>query len=275
MKDLYVIKASGERELYSETKIKEAISRAQVPLEYHERVLSDLKTHLYENIPTSEIYNLISQFLIKSYPVGEIRFRLKKAIMELGPTGYPFEVFIGHLLKEYGYQTEVGIEMPGSCVNHEVDVLAKKDNRVYFVECKYHNQQGVRSDIKVVLYVHARGEDLMAKLPNDKVYGTWIFTNTKFSTDAIAYAECKKMRLTGWSYPQKKDSLQTMIETKNLYPITVLHSLTTEHRRRLLLENIVLVKELVASPNVYRRLDMGRETLEKFKNECRQLGCDQ
>ena len=274
MKDLYVIKASGERELYNETKIKEAISRAQIPSEYHARVLDYLKIHLYENIPTSEIYDLISQFLLKAYPAGEIKFRLKKAIMGLGPTGYPFEVFIGHLLKEYGYQTEVGIEMPGVCVNHEVDVLAKKDNRVYFVECKYHNQQGVRSDIKVALYVQARGEDLIAKLKNGKIYGTWIFTNTKFSSDAISYAECKNMRLTGWSYPSEKDSLEKMIEAKNLYPITVLNSLTPEQRQRLLQENIVLVKELITNPDICRRLDLGRESLEKLQNECHRLGCD-
>ena len=274
MKELYVIKVNGEKELFDENKIKESLQRVQVPLDKQNLILEELKSKLYQNIPTQEIYTLIKEQLEKINPESEIRFRLKKAIMELGPTGYPFEVFVGELLKQYGYETKVGIEMPGACVNHEVDVLAKKDNRVFFVECKYHNQQGMRSDVKVTLYVQARGEDLMAKSGNGKTYGTWIFTNTKFSTDAISYAQCKQMRLTGWDYPNKKDCLQAMIEDKNLYPITVLNSINSDQKKLLLQQNMVLVKELFKRKDIQEQLGLDANGMEKLEYECGQIGCD-
>ena len=62
--------------------------------------------------------------------------------MELGPSGFPFENFIGHIFRHDGYSTDVGVIMQGNCVTHEVDVLACKDDRCYIVECKYHNQAG-------------------------------------------------------------------------------------------------------------------------------------
>jgi len=263
-KECYVIKANNERELFDQNKIKASLIKAKIPLEYVDRILTEIEEELYDNIPTREIYTLILQRLGKIYPSGEIRFRLKKAIMELGPTGYPFEIFVGHLLNEFGYETQIGVEIAGECVTHEVDVLAKKDNRVYFVECKYHNQQGVHSDVKTTLYVYARGKDLMAKSGNDKTYGTWIFTNTRFSADAISYAECKQMRLTGWGYPNKKDCLQAMIEEKNLYPITALYFLTTEQKKLLLQQNVVLIKELLENQSLQRQIGLNTEAIEKL-----------
>ena len=274
MKELYVLKQNGERELFTEHKIKESLARVGLTPDKQDLVVESIKSKIYHNIPTSEIHNLIQEQLKKVEPTGEIRFRLKKAMMELGPTGYPFEVFVGGLLKEYDYETEVGIELPGECVTHEVDVLAKKKDRVYFVECKYHNQQGMRSDVKVVLYVHARGEDLMVRSGNGKTYGTWIFTNTKFSSDAISYAECKKMRLTGWSYPSKKDCLQTMIENKNLYPITVLQSLSLEQKKLLLQQNLVLVRQLIKRQDLQQQLGLNSQQKERLHQECQLIGCD-
>jgi Holliday junction resolvase-like predicted endonuclease len=271
MKDVYVVKADGQRQLFDLNKVKEAVARAGVTDDKQKQILDDLKGSFYNNIPTSEIYYLVSQALSQAHPAGAIRFRLKKAIMELGPTGYPFEVFIGHLLKEYGYQTEVSVKLLGSCVEHEVDVLAKKDSRVYFVECKYHNQQGLRSDVKVVLYVHSRAEDLIDTLGNSENSSAWIFTNTKFSTDAIKYAECKNMRLTGWDYPSKQDNLQTMIEENNLYPITVLPALSKDSVKRLLEENIVLVKELLQKKDLYQKLGLRRSEWEKVERQCLQI----
>lgn len=273
MKDLYVLKANQERQLYDSNKVRQAISRAKVPLELHDRAVAYLETNLYDNIPTSEIYQIISRFLTQTSPDGQIRFRLKKAIMDLGPTGYPFEILVGHLLTEHDYETEVGVELMGQCVKHEIDVLATKKNQVHFVECKYHNQAGMRSDIKVVLYVQARGEDLIASGDKSKIYGTWIFTNTSFSTDAATYAVCKKMRLTGWNYPDKKNCLQTMIENKNLYPITVLDSLNSDQRKLLLQQNLVLIKELFNESRVLSQIGLKGQALDKVKRECEQISC--
>jgi len=266
--ELYVVKANQERELYDPEKIKQALLRAKIPLEYHNGIFEHLNKNLYQNIKTVQIHNLINGFLNQIYPLGEIRFSLKKAIMKLGPTGYPFEVFVGHLLAQYGYKTEVALKIKGSCVTHEVDVLAEKINKTYFVECKYHNQPGLRSDVKVVLYVQARGEDLIDRTDKNKQYGVWIFTNTRFSTDAVCYAECKKIRLTGWNYPNKQDNLQAMIEKNNLYPITVLPILTNDQIKKLLQENIFLAKELMERKDLGQKLGFKQADWEKIKQQC-------
>jgi len=270
MKEVYVTKANGEREKFNEEKLLASIKHAQVSIEEANRVLNTVCSRLYENIPTTEIHQLVEDQLGKVSPRSQARYQLKRAVMALGPTGYPFEVFIAELLKRYEYATLVSQLVRGSCVTHEVDVLAEKEDRVFFVECKYHNQPGLRSDLKVALYVVARGEDLVGKLKNEHPetkYASWVFTNTKFSADAISYAECKGLRLTGWGYP-RDGSLQMMIEKSHLYPITVLQSLSTKQINRLLEQSIVSVDQLEETVNLKELLDLSEEALEKIKREC-------
>jgi len=274
MSDLYVLKADGKREIYSEQKIINSLKAINVSKDQQTDLLLNVKKRLYQNIKTAEIALEIERYLTETDSVFRAKYQLKKAVMTLGPTGYPFELYIGELLREYGYETSVGQLMRGRCVTHEVDVLAEKEKRVYFVECKYHNQPGMRSDLKVALYVYARGEDLKEKIQEtaaEKEYQSWIFTNTKFSEDAISYAECQGMRLTGWGYPQV-GSLQNMVKKKNLYPNTVLSSLDEPQKRRLMENNIVLTKQLENVPHLKTLLDLSNERLEKVKKECLLLG---
>ena len=80
--------------------------------------------------------------------------------MELGPSGFPFEKFVAAIIKEEGYQTEVGVIVQGACVTHEVDVVATTDHQHIMVECKYHNQQGRVNDVKIPLYIQSRFLDI-------------------------------------------------------------------------------------------------------------------
>ena len=274
--NIYVTKATGEREAFNEDKVIRSLRQAQVPPEHESRILNAIRKDLYQNIPTREIYRHVQDYLSQSYPRGRVRYQLKKAIMGLGPTGYPFEVYVSEILKKYGYTTQVGQSINGSCVTHEVDVLAQKTNQVYFVECKFHNQPGMRCDIKVALYVQARGEDLAEKSKakdNSLDYYPWIFTNTKFSSDAISYAECKKLRLTGWDYPLG-NSLQIMIEKKGLYPLTILNCINDRQKQRLMENNIVLARSLLDTPNLASLLDLSRNNLDALKKECELLNGD-
>ena len=272
-KVLYVKKASGDREPFSEEKIRQSIKRAKIPSKYEEMIINKIKENLYQNISTAEIYEYIEDTLETLYPAGKNKYGLKKALLAIGPTGYPFEKFVAALLTEHEYQTEINMQIWGECVQHEVDVLAKKDKRVYFVECKYHHQQGLRSDVKVALYVKARGDDIKSKLVKEEEkieHSPWIFTNTKFSKDAITYAECMKMRLTGWSYP-KKGNLQEMIESKKLYPITILSVLSKEQLQELLKQNIVLVKDILETKEYQQVLRLGKHQQEELIKECHLL----
>ena len=271
MSKFFVVKSNGTTEHFSANKVRNAIMRAGIPSSLTERVLDHVRSIAYQNITTQEIHRHIVEFLSYSYPQGVCRFNLKTAIMRLGPTGFPFERFIAKLLEKYGYKTKVDTYVFGECVKHEVDILATKDGHTYFVECKYHNHSGIRSDIKTALYVYARGEDLQRSRKNNTgTYEPWLFTNTKLTADAIAYGECRSFRLTGWGYPVH-NNLQDLIEEKKCYPITLLSSLSLVHMQQLLNAGVVIVQDIMSNPDALSILDIGYITRHALHEEVEHL----
>ena len=80
--------------------------------------------------------------------------------MQLGPSGHPFEEYIGDILTAKGYDTKVSQILRGACITHEVDVIARTDSRHIMIECKFHNAPGTKSDVQTALYTHARFMDI-------------------------------------------------------------------------------------------------------------------
>lgn len=273
---IQVKKASGQLQPFSEEKVMLSLKRASVDSNLAESILTHLKGELYDGIPTQRVYSHIFELLKKENPFLLGRFNLKKAIMELGPTGYPFEKFVGATLKHYGYQVETGVNVFGRCVNHEVDVVAEKDSQHFMIECKFHNQPGGFSDVKVALYVKARFDDIEAvwkEKPGHqtKFHQAWLVTNTRLTSDAIQYGECAGMKLIGWNYPNK-GSLRDLIEDSGLHPITCLTSLTHTQKQILLSHDIVLCKNLLdIRSNILTYLNLSVAQMEKLKDEVEQL----
>lgn len=246
-----VRKASGDSEPFAESKIVRSLSKAGVGKELTDKVLDHVKKELYEGITTRKIYSHIFEFLKREKSPTLGKYNLKKAIMELGPTGYPFEKFVGALLKHNGYQVETGVKVSGLCVTHEVDVVAQKDNQHFMVECKFHNQPGTRSDVKVALYVKARFDDITAAWEEktghqNKFHQAWLVTNTKLTADAIQYGACMGMELVAWSYPAS-GSLQDLIEASGLHPVTCLIALSKNQKETLLSAGIVLCRDILTA----------------------------
>ncbi|KKR71461.1 MAG: ATP-cone domain protein, partial [Candidatus Levybacteria bacterium GW2011_GWC2_40_7] len=97
------------------------------------------KGNIYSGITTSDIYNHITDFLAQSkYPFAKSQYSLKRAIMDLGPTGYPFEDYVAEILKTQGFKTKTRSLLMGKCVTHEVDIIAEKGKEKLLVECKFH-----------------------------------------------------------------------------------------------------------------------------------------
>jgi hypothetical protein len=250
-KAVYILKANGEREIFDEEKVKRAIHRAGIPDAFQDRVLSHIREQLHPEITTAELHRHIMEFLNRSYPVGANKFNLKQAIMELGPSGYPFEKYMAEVLSHHGYRTETNLIIRGKCVSHEVDIMAEKDGKKSMIECKFHNLPGARSDVRVALYVKSRFDDLK---DNHKFNEPWVVTNTKCTIDAIAYAQCVGLKVVSWGYPEK-GNIQDLVDSAHLYPITCHTSLTNKQKAQLLARNIVLSKDL---------LSMERGTLDEI-----------
>ena len=249
MKEINITKSNGDRVPYSEEKISRSLKNAGASIEQIEKILEQVKNHLQEGITTKKIYRLAFNMLREGSRHLAARYHLKKAIMELGPSGFPFEIFFAEILNYQGYTTKVGEIIKGKCINHEVDVIAEKDNLLFMVECKYHNQSGKFSDVQVPLYIQSRFKDLESQWLNDPSYRTkthkgWVVTNTRFSIDAINYGTCIGLNLLSWDFPLNA-SLKTLIDSLGLYPITCLTSLTRIEKQRLLDRKVVLCKEIL------------------------------
>jgi len=247
-----VKKFSGDIVDFDESKLIRSLKMAKADEDLAAKIVKEVNLKLYDGISTKKIYQMAFHLLKSKQRPSASRYKLKRAIMELGPSGFPFEKFIAHIFKHDGYDTEVGIIMQGNCVSHEVDVLAKKDERCYIVECKYHNLQGKTNDIKIALYIYSRYQDILRFIENSETkktvdYQGWVFTNTRFTSEAMSYAKCVGLKLVSWDYPENK-SLKYRINKSKLFPITALTSLTKREKLHFLEKGVVLCKEIYEEP---------------------------
>jgi len=234
-----VIKATGEIEPFSEEKVISSLIKAGANLEVARDIVAKVKPHLYQNIPTFEIYSTLMGLLKRRQREVAEKYNLKKAIMDLGPTGFPFEKFVAEVLKRLGHR-EVATNqiIQGNCVVHEVDIVAKNKER-YMIECKFHAIPGGRTDIKVALYTYARFLDIKHQgfdMP-------WLITNTKVTSEVKAYALCVGMRVTAWDYPEG-EGLNEMIDKSGLYPVTASTRLSEKEKKQLVEKGIVFIKDI-------------------------------
>ena len=90
MKSFYVTKATGEKERFDVSKLKRSMSNAGASHSAIKKVISALQPHFRDGITTKEIYSK-AYSLLKNYSEPSAgRYKLKEAIMELGPSGFPF-----------------------------------------------------------------------------------------------------------------------------------------------------------------------------------------
>ncbi len=271
--DVWVIKTSGEREPFSLTKLRRSLVRSGTDEATTEMVIAHIIPELHDGMKTAAIYKHAFSLLKKAKYPAAVRYSLRKAVMELGPSGFPFEKFVAEVLRRKGYIAETGVILPGFCVSHEVDILMEKDNRHIFAECKFHNQQGIKTDVKVALYVHARFRDLRkghdAKekaLAVPKIHEGWLITNTKLTSDAIQYANCAGLTVIGWDYPEK-GNLQDLILETGVHPLTFLNTLTAQEKAGLLEQGVVMCRTLKDNDKPLRSLGFSDERIKKVVSE--------
>jgi len=262
-----ILKASGVKEPFSEEKLRFSVKRAGIPSALEDKVLAHVESRLYENISSREVYQHVTEFLQNAPHPSTVKYKLKQALMELGPTGYPFEDFVTEILKANGYSTQTREVVMGKCVSHEIDVVAQKDNAKIMVEAKYHNAPGIHTDVHVSLYTKARFDDLKEKYQFTQ---PWLFTNTKITPDALAYAMCVNMGVTSWSYPQN-ESLRDLIEKHKFYPITLLSSLSELQKQTLLDNHIVLINEILRRESSLNLLRLQVDKKEQIIKEAKSI----
>lgn len=273
-KNLDITKSSGEKVKFSLEKLRNSLKRTGADKQTVDQIIDKVRDELYQGISTSEIYNRAFALLKKKKSYFASRYKLKKAIYELGPTGFPFENFISAIYQYSGYKTQVGKVLQGKCVSHEIDIVANKNDDTTIMECKFHSEQGQNCNIKIPLYIAARFKDVKDYW-NSKPHKTnlkegWVVTNTRFTEDALQYGKCVGLKLLSWDYP-KEDALKDKIDRLGLYPITVSTLLTNREKQFLLSRDVVLCRELINDNFYLDHLGVSDIRKEKILNEMSQL----
>jgi len=208
----FIKKSSGKKEEFNIKKLHLSLRKSGANSKLIEQIIEEIKKQKLRS--TKTIHQFVTQILTKKSPSVAARYNLKRALMELGPTGYPFEQFVAHIFTAQGYETMTNQIINGNCVDHEIDITAKKANKHFMIECKFHNRIGLKTNIKVILYIQSRFEDVRIEWeqkPRDshEFHRAWVVTNTRFTSKAIKYAECMDIKLLGWKYPKNQGICST------------------------------------------------------------------
>lgn len=261
-----LVKSDGETQTFDPEKLRASLERTGAGEAVIDEVLADIASSDLRNMTSGKIYNIAFRRLRQHAPASAGRYRLKRAIFDLGPSGFPFEHFIGELFAHQGYDVEVGVILEGACVGHEVDVLATKGQTTRLIECKFHRNPSHKSTIQVPLYIDSRFRDIRNAAPDNagNIEG-WIFTNTRFSSDAHRYGACVGLHLVDWDSPQE-GSLKMRIDGSGLHPITCLTSLSRQDKKSILEEGIVLCRDL--NEDILRAHHLAERKIQRTLQEC-------
>lgn len=275
MNKINIIKASGEEAPFQIEKVIHSLERAGADKMLVEEIVQDIEKAVYDGMTTKKIYQMAFKILKRKSRVSASKYKLKKALMELGPSGYPFEKFVGAILSQEGFDIKVGVIVQGNCVQHEVDVIAEKDNKHYMMECKYHSDQGRFCNVKIPLYIQSRFLDVEKQWEKQQGHKTkfhqgGVYTNTRFTTDAIQYGTCVGLMLTSWDYP-KGNGLKERIDKSGLHPLTSLTTLTMAEKSKLLDKGIVLCKDINENPSLLEQIGIAKQRQKKILEDSEEL----
>jgi Holliday junction resolvase-like predicted endonuclease len=275
LKELIVTKAGGQQVVFSEEKLRTSMRNSGATEDLIDSVLAELLPQLHDGISTRKIYRLAFNKLKNRSKTIASRYKLKQAIMELGPDGFIFEKIVARILQQKGYHTKVGSIVQGKCITHEIDVIATTDSEQLLVECKYHSLQGKISDVKIPLYIRSRFEDVKQNWMTypelkSKELNCLIVTNTRFSPDALTYGRCIGLDLLGWDYPIGK-GIKNLIDQFGLYPITCLNSLTKAEKNQLLEKGMLFCSDIQENQDILNQSAMKDSRIKNLLREVQNL----
>lgn len=274
-----IIKGDGQRQVFSRNKLIQSLRRSGASKMIAEHVADQVESTLQDGMFTRDIYRKAFELLRTKetfLPIAH-KYNLRNAIMELGPDGFAFEKFIGEIFKQLGYEVKVGVIVNGWCIEHEVDVSAKKDGTHALIECKFHNSTGYKSDLKVALYVRERFQDIEKKHEHDNPAGSrahegWLVTNTKLTTKAIQYSQCVGLNVVAWGYPKRGEgNLEDLIEKTGIHPISILTTLSKQQRRRLMEQGTIICRQVRQNPKVLLQAGISEKRVPAILREVNTL----
>ena len=268
-REIYVRKSDGTQELFDPEKLQVSLETSGATKVTAKHITEHVLKELEDGMSTSIIREHAFTLLDRMEKPASARYSLKKALSELGPSGFPFEQFAAEIFRARSFHVETNQFIEGHCTEHEVDLVVWNENKLIMIEAKFHNELGLKSDLKVALYVKARFDDLLHK---DYFYGKkrkldegWLITNTKFTEKAISYSTCAGLRIIGWNYPAE-GNLHDLITDSGLHPVTSISSLSLPQKRALIGMGIVLCRD-VKNPAMLKQIGLDERKIAEVIEE--------
>ena len=270
-----IVKHSGDIVDFNPEKLKNSLLKSGAGKQEVETILQAIKSQIYDGISTKQIYKMAFALLKKTANSHAARYNLREAIRLLGPAGFFFEKYIARLFASEHYETVTNLTLQGKCVSHEIDVLVKKNHAIAMVECKYHVGRDAASDVKVPMYILSRFNDLKERQhiifdKKDSILKCWIVTNNRFTVDAINFAKCSGLNLLSWNYPED-NNLKTKNDNRYLYPVTCLTTLSISEKEKLLILDVILVKEIIHNSDCLEKIGLSPNRIKNVLKEASEL----
>lgn len=268
---LSILKRSGKSEEFNKNKLQYSLICSGATKEQSKRITAKVYASCTEGMSSIKIFNHAFRLLKKESKVIAAHYSMPKAILQLGPDGFHFEKFIASLFNAQGFSVKTDQIIKGHCVQHELDVIAKKKDQKQniYCECKFHNKLTIKNDIKTALYVNSRALDLKEN-PKCDITEFWLISNTKFTKDTIEYAKCVGLHLLGPNYPQH-NALADLAKKTHIHPITSLTSIKKSQAREFLKKGIVLTHDIKRFPQIFESINLSTEQRENILSEVEAL----
>ncbi|HUX80965.1 MAG TPA: ATPase [Candidatus Paceibacterota bacterium] len=266
-----IIKADGATEVFNPIRLTASLERVGAGTHTARHIVQTITDSITPGMASKEVYARAFALLRKESRPLAARYAVRRALLELGPTGHPFEDFISHLYRALGWHVETRKMMRGKCVMHEVDFYAShpEQNTFLAAELKYHNTPNYKTDLKVALYVKSRFDDIFSCDPKTRscpIDKGILVTNTKFTSEAIAYANCAGVELLGWGYPVNNSLFMQMVRTK-VYPITALTRFTSAEKRLLIDHQVIAIDEIIRNRRLLDVLHLSSDRIGQILAE--------
>ena len=271
---MIITKADGGTEEFKPQKLISSLKKAGAKQTEIVNILREIESSLRDGMKTQMIYQKAFELLRSSAEPVAARYSLRRAVFSLGPTGFPFEDFLGRIFEAEGYKTKRRLILKGKCATHEIDLAAYSPADTFIAEAKFHARPGIKSDLQVAMYSYARFLDLssarICKGDQCGIISLRVITNTKFTDAAVKYAACSGFKLLSWDYP-RNNSLHDMIEQYRTYPITVLTHLSSSQKQYLLANGTILCSDITKNPGILRELGLPNRKFDAVLREAGSL----
>ncbi len=272
---MQIVKSDGRRVEFNPDKIRKTLRRAGAKPDLIESVIADVMPQVHDGLTTKALYRIVRHELRRTNRRVAGRYNLRNALLKLGPAGFKFEKYVASILAAYEYEVQVPeTEFAGLCVDHEIDVIAKREGRTAMIEAKFRNKFGDSVNLKDTMATWSAYGDLvegarMGKCP--KFDEVWIVTNGRFSERALQFGVCRGIHMVGWG--AEEHSLARLVDHATLYPITVLDDLHQWELESLSNNNLMLCREIADRDpaQLAKQVRITDDRAEKIVNACREV----